>query len=565
MSAHEEMMNQIYGVQVYPEDHDRPTFLLDGAFPVDVPCATNGKKPQIIVFTNPGTMLRASFSQAHKSWIYIWGIPAHPNVPKSQLTDWCAKIVAEEKYGLFRELLGSFVVIVDEPNRNCMTVVSDILGVRPMFLGKQDGRVIFCSTVWPMYQAGLISGKINYDAVSSWISYGFNCSNGSLFSDLQRLSPGSAVVIKNGQWNEIPYASFESDDSLSIPTTQLAEELHEIVVSTLNVLLTDTPQVTLALSGGYDSRYLLALSLSLSKTAIRCAMVSISREEEEIAHEVAKTLKVPLETIPMPSSEWDLYDNAYHLTADGFPITKFVTYCLAERYANVPMLNGYMGDSLMRGSKDRFQGKLEEEWTCDLVDILQHKHAFINSIIFRAGIAQKIQLRSRMPMEEAVRKGSQIGNAFGWADFYFRQRLYISNNFLQHLGLAESLLPFYSWALLSYKMRHNCRIFSSKVYEQIFAEKFPLLSKIPRADMLPRTTPQRRVATCTKEWARNLLPVLCNKERLTLLNKRWCLPRTLAGMAGIQRYEGIIHHFQRFYLLEEQARMAGLDFDWDKI
>ena len=40
---------------------------------------------------------------------------------------------------------------------------------------------------------------------------------------------------------------------------------------------------------------------------------------------------------------------------------------------------------------------------------------------------------SRFPMEEAVKKGTKIGKSIlGGQIFYFRQRLYISNNFLQH-------------------------------------------------------------------------------------------------------------------------------------
>lgn len=558
-------MNQIYGYQVLAGIAVQPDFDVDGAYSIEIPLASNGEAPQVKVLSYNEATFQVSFSPAYKSWVYLWGRVVHPEVPQPGILEWCAKTVAEGRYGLFKELLGSFVIIVDEPRKHSITFVSDILGIRPMFLGKRQGRVIFGSKVWPMYRANLISGRIDYDAVSAWLSYGFNCTSGSLFADLKRLTPGSVVVINDGEWKEIPYASFEAESSLP-STDRVAEELHEIVSSTLKVLLTDLPQATLALSGGYDSRYVLALALSLSTTAINCFSVSISNEEEYIAGRVANALGVSLETVPVPHSEWDLYEEAYHLTADGFPITKFVTYCLAQRYVKIPMLNGYMGDSLMRGSKDMYLGKYEDEWLGDLVEILQRKHSFMNTILLRPGLAKKIQMRSRIPMEEAVRKGSKIGKAFGWADFYFRQRLYISNNFLQHLDLTEALLPFYSWELLSYKMRHNCRIFNSKVYEQIFTKNFPKLSRIPRADTLRSKKPQHsEMAGCTKRWARNLICIMCRKNRLVLLNKNWCLPRILAGTAGFRRYEGTIHNLQRLNMLEEQTRTAGLNFDWEQI
>jgi len=559
------MMNQIFGYQIFPEDTEPPILGFDGAYPVDVPFTRNGESPQVKLFAYPDTTLQTSYSRVHRAWTYIWGMTAHLEVPQAALPDWCAGVVAEENFGLFKELLGTYVIIVDEPSRNRVTFISDVLGVRPMFLAHKNGRVIFGSKVWPIYQTGLISGNIDYNSVSSWISYGFNCSNGSLFTDLRRLPSGSAVMLQHGKCEETPYAQFEAETPLQM-TNKVDEELHEIVSSTLTVLLSNIPQATLALSGGYDSRYLLALSLSLSKAEVKCATVNNTREEGYVARQVAEILGVSLETFPMPNSQWDLYDEMFHFSADGFPISKFLTHCLAQAHPKIPMLNGYMGDSLMRGSKDTFLGKYEEEYAGDLVDILQRKYLFVSPILFRPEIAQKIQLRSRLPMEEVVRKGADIGKIFGWADFYFRQRFYISNNFLQHLDRTEALLPFYSWALLSYKMRHNCRIFNSEVYEKIFTKFFPALSKIPHADNLPHTKPRyTKVARCTKQWARNLFPVLCSKNDLILLNKKWCIPRTFAGWVGFRRYEGTIHNFQRLYLLEERAKSAGLNFDWEQI
>ena len=85
---------------------------------------------------------------------------------------------------------------------------------------------------------------------------------------------------------------------------------------------------------------------------------------------------MPLVELAMPRSEWDLYDDVFHLSADGFPISKMQTYCIAEQYPLIPMINGYLGDSLIRGSKDTFLGKYEGEWKDDLVGILEKKIFF---------------------------------------------------------------------------------------------------------------------------------------------------------------------------------------------
>ena len=115
-------------------------------------------------------------------------------------------------------------------------------------------------------------------------------------------------------------------------------------------------------------------------------------------------------------------------------------------------------------------------------------------------------------------------------------------------------------------MSHPPNIFTQEVYKKIFSTFFPTLAEIPHADSLsPKKSQRRRLANCTKQWARNLVPVMFSKQRLTLLDKNWCFPRTLAGMAGFRRYEGTIYNFQRLNLLEEQTRNAGLNFDWEQI
>jgi hypothetical protein len=410
-----------------------------------------------------------------------------------------------------------------------------------------------------------MNGNVNYDAVGAWLAYRFNCTNGSLFDELHRLSPGSATVFQDGQYKTVPYVQWESSGA-RLTEEQVAEDLHEIVSTTARVILANHPRVTLALSGGYDSRYLLALSSSILKQPIECTTVANTDEEGAIARKVAETVGASHRTIPGRGSEWDLYDEAFHTAPDGFPISKNLNFCIAREYPKTPILHGFMGDSLIRGSKDTFLGKYETEWKEDLASVLQRKHLSISVEMFQKDVARKIQERSLAPMQEAVRQGSRIGKIFGWADFYYRQRLYISNNFHQHLGFAEALIPFYSWHLLNYKMANDYRLFNRGVYKKIFQTHFAALAAIPHADEVPKKIGQRtRIAGCARSWARQLLPVMCSKNRLTLLSRKHCISRMLAGIAGVTRVENLILNVYRLYLLEKQMNDARLEFDWDRI
>ena len=559
-------MNQIFGYQILPEETSSNDIVFDGTQPVLLSSISNCKSAQLQIFAEPHSHLHSCFSQEYNAHSYVWGIPVHPEIATTDIPEWCVSIVAEQRYDRFRELIGTFIVIIDEPGQHCITFVTDILGIRPMFIGNHNGRIVFGSEVWPIYKAGLSTGAIDYDAVSAWIAYGYDCTDGSLFSDLRRLPPATAVIVQDEQYIEIPYAEFQSK-SQSPNAKQVVEDIHNIVSFNVKTLLSKHNRVSLALSGGYDSRYLLALSSSLTKkTSIECSNVSYSEEEGVIAHQVAETLGFPLEKYPINGSIWDLYDEVYQFTADGFPISKFVTYCIAQQYLEIPMVNGFMGDSLMRGSKDTFLGKYETEWGGDLEDVLLRKHLFTNFTLFRREVVERIQMRARIPMEKAVQKGASIGKVFAWADFYYRQRYYISNNFLQHIEITEALLPFYSWELFAYKMEHDYKVFNRDIYHRIFQTYFPKLAKIPHSSDLPTKKHQyARVARCTKQWARELFPLIYDRKWLSLLQKRVSILYSVAGIAGLRRAESTIFLLERLYLLEKRVKDAGLDFDWECI
>ena len=566
-------MNQIIGYQLVPEDtfsnNPEDTFsnniVFDGMQPVQIHTDSNSESPQMRLFVHPRSYMQTYFVEENALYAYVWGIPAHPQIAQSDISAWCAHAVAQERYDHFRELLGSFIVIVDEPRRSRISFITDILGVRPLFLAKQKGRIIFGSAAWPIQKAGLIKGVIDYDAVTSWIAYGYNCTDGSLFAELSRLPPGSAVVFQHGQRIEFQYARLEAQSQL-VSAEKASADLHEIVLSTVKTLLANHPRLSIALSGGYDSRYLLALCLLfLPKTSIDCTTVGVT-EEGHIAYQVSEALGVSLKSFPVRDSEWDLYDHVYHFTADGFPISKFVTYCIAQQCLGTPMVNGFLGDSLMRGSHDRFLGKLETEWSGNLSATLQCMHLLVSFDIFRKDIAKRIQMRSRIPMEEAVRKGSSIGRVFGWTDLYYRQRYYISNNFLQHIDQTEALLPFYSLALISYKISYDYSVFNRDIYYRIFHSHFPAIAKIPHSsDLLHKQSRPPRVAKCTKRWAWHLLRTISNKNWLSLLSKNRSMLQAMAGIVGYYPVESSIMTMQRLYLLERRVRDAALDFDWEYI
>ena len=553
--------NQLYGYQLLPGEH-APLGGLRG------PCLWQSVPGggRLAVFVTPNTSLLTARDPDTQRILYLWGRPVHPDRTVTDLSAWCLDLFLREDYAPLKDLLGSFVIVVDDPMHERVLIASDILGVRHFFVGHHEGRLIFGSEVWPLYQAGLVAGRVDYDAVAAWLMYRYNCTNGSLFQDLSRVPPGAVTIVEQGTTRVIPYVTWEFRHEQAAPEGQTAESLHAIMLETMKALSAQRPHFNLALSGGYDSRYLLGLLRTLGAQPQTCLTVA-GHQQALTARQVAAACGVPYHELSMPGSEWDLYrpEEVYHDAPDGFPITKNLTHCVAQACTPLPLMTGFLGDPLMRGSKDTYQGHYDTTWTGNLAHALQRKHGMAVTH-YRSRVARRLIERSLAPMEEAVWQGAKIGKVFGWTDVFYRQRLYIANNFLQHLGLSEALLPFYHWALVDYKFSHPYGTCTRATYMRMMQQTSPQLAEISRADEVRTASHERpALAQCARLWAGHLLKQLRTSHHLALLSRTHCIPRLMAGLAGLHRAEPIIVETQRLHLFETHMARAGVDFTWDRL
>jgi hypothetical protein len=438
-----------------------------------------------------------------------------------------------------------------------------------------------------LQHAGLTSGKIDWDAVSSWILQGCNYTDKALFADLHRVEPGSVVSFEESGRQAVPYVHYTVSDRM-LSSEEAAEGIHGIMKPVCKTLYSRFKKMNIALSGGYDSRYCLAMALECNAKIDNIATVSFTKEEGQMAAEVASVVGVKLETVPVNGSTWDVYDSVYNFTPDGFPITRFVTHCLAERYPGLPMVNGYLGGPLLRSYE--FKTFKQPDGQVDWPALLLEQNYFVASPArlgrwFGQELTQRVLDRARNAMARAIDNGALTDRLISWADLYFAQARYYSNNFLQHLHLAEAILPLYSHDLIAFKLQHHPNVLSPKTCVDIFRANFPKLATIPHAhdvevenaarrnlSFLSRLADRPRVSRYTAKWARELLPAMTDHRSIlrkkattlyTLASISYCLQRMNRRLAGSA--ETAMFNFKRFHLLEQRCLDAGLELDWTSI
>jgi hypothetical protein len=237
----------------------------------------------------------------------------------------------------------------------------------------------------------------------------------------------------------------------------------------------------------------------------------------------------------------------------------------AERAPGLPIVNGFMGDSLVRGSHDKLFGNYEWESVENPADLLDRGYAHWRYDFFEPRLLGRVRERARAAIAREVAAAPLTGKAFTWVDLLCRQRLYISNNFLGHMHIAQPVLPFYAPDLVRYKLEQPCWNFTRRTYQQIFANHLPKLADLPHATDLPSDRPRNRMAAGVhRRWAAGLINRLTMGGHLPFVRRRAVIPRLVAAMAD-PRMDYLVVSLRHWLLLEEMAGKSGIDVAWERI
>lgn len=517
--------------------------------------------------------------------VYLLGRAAHPHVGASSLIEWCARTAMLESPTALRELYGHFVILIEDRARQQISFVSDVLGVRPWFVGAHDGRLVAGSDVLSICDAGLSKGEINYDAVSCWLRYNQELLGASIVLDYHNLAPGSISTFDRAgrMIGRTCYGCFEVDEQV-VGQEQLVDDLHERVSRAFAALTRDADEINLPLSGGFDSRYLAALSArgqSQRRVPFRLTTIRTAAHETVPAQRVADALGQPLRILPIDRHILDLFDDPIVFGPAGFPTGRNLTSALARQQPGVPLLSGFLGDGLMRASLtqagnhyfDLEQRRASVEEMTDAAD--RRYRLKINRIdLLGSTVAKCVEQRAKRTLACVLSAAQACGKPQTYADIYHRQRFYFANIFLQHLDATEALIPFASWELVNYRMSHARSCYGTNTYQALFRRHFPCLADIPHSSAFEKTSGSgihrafRRPTRHLRRWSNDLLRSALGHPATRELAST-CRFRMLSmlpsGLLAEPQYQTEIIFLRKLQAFEQRLRACDLRLDWNAI
>ncbi|HEX4796250.1 MAG TPA: hypothetical protein VH370_20845 [Humisphaera sp.] len=529
--------------------------------------AKDGIEPTLEVVVGDRANVESYFDDASGCCVYRWGIAAHPDVRKSELLKWIADVINRGDFSALCQLVGMFVILIDDRRHRRVRMVSDPLGFRPWHVGTAKGKLVCGSDVWLLQRAGFDMGGVNYDAVAAWLRCIFDLTERGLFNGFPPIGYGVVATWEAGKYSESRYWNLAGVQRTP-PDDELIEGMHQRISRTFDALTCDLDRVSIALSGGYDSRYVAGLAAKSEhlKTESFCI---VDRESEEVgATNVVKALNLPMfKVLKTDGTLWDMYAAPFSFTPAGFPITKQLSYVAAAQRPGVPCLTGFFGDPMNRGSLDRVGGKLERETQEDLA-VAYHRAFASSHLLARFDLLDpQVTKRGDERIISVLRKRfadwADSGHAILGVNLVAQQRHFMSNNVLQHLHVAEAITPFYSWETIQYKMGIDAACFSYDLYRKLLDRFYPQMSKIPHNSALAdKNVRQIKPSRWTKRWATTVLKDLARPGRLSLLSHRKAAPRLLGTLIGRREMDVVAMFLYRLHLLEDRLRRAEVQFDW---
>ncbi len=165
-----------------------------------------------------------------------------------------AHLYEEQGIDFLKRLNGMFALAILDTRRRRLLLARDPVGMKHLYWGETEEGMVFASEARSLFAAGLVAPRPDWDSIAAYFSVGWIQSPGTAYEGLQRLRPGSYVLLSEEGISEgrywIPrYRQGGQERSLQ----DYSDELQELLEGAVGTHLDADFPAGLFLSGGWDS------------------------------------------------------------------------------------------------------------------------------------------------------------------------------------------------------------------------------------------------------------------------------------------------------------------------
>ena len=260
-------------------------------------------------------------------------------------------------------LIGMFAFAVWDRATHTLTLGRDRLGIKPLYWGRSDDRLVFASELKALMALPGWQGEIDRDALAAFLSYGYVPTPMSIYRGIGKLPPGTLVEAgEEGEIKQVAYWSLAEvaergqASPLDVPDTVAQEMLESLLGDSVRRRMVADVPLGMFLSGGIDSSTVAALMQANSTQPIRTFSIGfLERAYDEAADarkvaahfgtEHAELYVTPAEAQAVIPKLPHIYDEPF---ADSSQIPTYLVSEMTRRHVTVA-LSGDGGDEIFAG------------------------------------------------------------------------------------------------------------------------------------------------------------------------------------------------------------------------
>ena len=282
----------------------------------------------------------------------------------SSHTDTEVILAAYKEYGMeaLQKFIGMFAFALFDKGRNKLFLVRDRVGVKPLFVYRDDEAIIFGSELKSFHKNPLFKKELDTNSLALYLKYNYVPAPYCIFKNTRKLQPGHYLEIdlNSKKVSEIKYWDVVDDaynqPKLDISYADAVDETEKLLTSAFNYRMVADVPVGVFLSGGYDSTAVAALIQKNRTEQVSTFTIGFKEAEYNEAEEAKKIAKhlgtdhtelycTPNDARDILSNLPDIYDEPF---SDNSVIPTILVCQLAQKSVKV-VLSGDGGDEIFAG------------------------------------------------------------------------------------------------------------------------------------------------------------------------------------------------------------------------
>ena len=262
-----------------------------------------------------------------------------------------------KSFDFLRDVDGYYTAVVYDNLESIVYLITDRYGFKPLYWGVINGNLVWSSELKGFLDHNDFKIKIDSVAVVQFFEFGYLLENRTWFEGVELMPPAAVIAfnIRESKTKITNYWTWSEIKLLNdlIDETEIAEELGRLFKESVRKRVTNNERIGITLSGGLDSRAILAAVPDDCKPLHTftfgqdgCDDIKIAKKAAEIKGAVHHALILNHDNWIQPRIDYVwISDGSYsllHMHGTEF----FKTY---KSYMEIN-LNGFLGDAILGGS-----------------------------------------------------------------------------------------------------------------------------------------------------------------------------------------------------------------------